>query len=80
MRLKNNIDQVLNISPGNYPALITKSKILSSKKEFIKAEEILRDLLISKNRDPGLWMQLSEIQRAGKILLGIISVVASTIH
>ena len=47
-----------------------KAKILSSKKEFIKAEEILRDLLISKNRDPGLWMQLSEVQRAGKNIVG----------
>ena len=67
---RKNIDQVLNISPGNYPASITKAKILSSKKEFIKAEEILRDLLISKNRDPGLWMQLSEVQRAGKNIVG----------
>ena len=65
-----NIDQVLNISPGNYPASIIKSKILSSKKEFIKSEEILRDLLIRKNRDPGLWMQLSEVQRAGKNIVG----------
>jgi predicted Zn-dependent protease len=65
-----NIDQVLNIAPGNYPASIIKSKILSSKKEFIKAEEILRDLLISKNRDPGLWIQLSEVQRAGKNIVG----------
>ena len=65
-----NIEQVLNISPGNYPASIIKAKILSSKKEFIKAEEILRDLLIRKNRDPGLWMQLSEIQRAGKNIVG----------
>ena len=67
---KMNIEQVLNISPGNYPASIIKAKILSSKKEFIKAEEILRDLLISKNRDPGLWMQLSEVQRAGKNIVG----------
>jgi len=65
-----NIDQVLNIAPGNYPASIIKSKILSSKKEFIKAEEILRDLLIGKNRDPGLWIQLSEVQRAGKNIVG----------
>ena len=65
-----NIEQVLNISPRNYPASIIKAKILSSKKEFIKAEEILRDLLISKNRDPGLWMQLSEVQRAGKNIVG----------
>ena len=65
-----NIEQVLNISPGNYPASIIKAKILSSKKEFIKAEEILRDLLIGKNRDPGLWMQLSEVQRAGKNIVG----------
>ena len=47
-----------------------KAKVLSSRKEFIKAEEILRDLLISKNRDPGLWMQLSEVQRAGKNIVG----------
>jgi beta-barrel assembly-enhancing protease len=65
-----NIEQVLNISPGNYPASIIKARILSSKKQFIKAEEILRDLLISKNRDPGLWMQLSEVQRAGKNIVG----------
>jgi len=65
-----NIDQVLHIAPGNYPASIIKSKILSSKKEFIKAEEILRDLLISRNRDPGLWIQLSEVQRAGKNIVG----------
>ena len=32
-----NIEQVLNISPGNYPASIIKAKILTSKKEFIKA-------------------------------------------
>ena len=65
-----NIEQVLNISPGNYPASIVKAKILSSKKEFIKAEEVLRDLLITKNRDPNLWMELSEVQRAGKNIVG----------
>ena len=65
-----NIEQVLNISPGNYPASIIKAKILTSKKEFIKAEEILRDLLISKNRNPSLWKQLSEVQRAGKNIVG----------
>ena len=65
-----NIEQVLNISPGNYPASIVKAKILSSKKEFIQAEEILRDLLIAKNRDPNLWMELSEVQRAGKNIVG----------
>ena len=54
---RDNIEQVLNISPGNYPASIVKAKILSSKKEFIQAEEILRDLLITKNRDPNLWME-----------------------
>ena len=67
---RDNIEQVLNISPGNYPASIVKAKILSSKKEFIQAEEILRDLLIVKNRDPNLWMELSEVQRAGKNIVG----------
>ena len=65
-----NIEQVLNISPGNYPASIVKAKILSTKKEFIQAEEILRDLLIAKNRDPNLWMELAEVQRAGKNIVG----------
>ncbi|MDC0440776.1 M48 family metalloprotease [Gammaproteobacteria bacterium] len=67
---RDNIEQVINISPGNYPASIVKAKILSSKKEFIKAEEVLRDLLITKNRDPNLWMELSEVQRAGKNIVG----------
>ena len=49
---------------------IIKSKILTAKKETIKAEEILRDLLISRNRDPRLWKQLSEVQRAGKNIIG----------
>ena len=64
------IEKVLNISPGNYPASIVKSKILSAKKESIKSEEVIRDLLITKNRDPNLWMHLSEIQRAGKNIVG----------
>ena len=67
---RDNIEQVLNISPGNYPASIVKAKILSTEKEFIKAEEVLRDLLITKNRDPNLWMELSEVQRAGKNIVG----------
>ena len=67
---RDNIEQVLNISPGNYPASIVKAKILSSEKEFIKAEEVLRDLLITKNRDPNIWMELSEVQRAGKNIVG----------
>ena len=45
-------------------------KVNTTKKETIKAEEILRDLLISKNRNPSLWMQLSEVQRAGKNIVG----------
>ena len=65
-----NINKVLNISPKNYPASIVKSKILSAQKETIKAEEILRELLINKNNDPGLWLQLSEVQRAGKNIIG----------
>ena len=65
-----NINAVLNIAPGNYPASIIKSNILSAKKESIKAEEILRNLLIKKNDDPSLWMQLSEVQRAGKNIIG----------
>jgi predicted Zn-dependent protease len=64
------IDEVLKISPDNFSASMLKSKILSAKKETFKAEEILRDLLISKNRNPSLWMQLSEVQRAGKNIVG----------
>ena len=42
---------------------------MQRKKPF-KAEEILRDLLITKNNDPSLWLQLSEVQRAGKNIIG----------
>ena len=61
----------------NQKTLLSKAKdlglsvsIKEAKKEIIKAEEVLRDLLIIKNRDPGLWMQLSEVQRAGKNIVG----------
>ena len=64
------IEEVLRISPRNFPASMVKAKILSAKNESIKAEEILRDLLIKKNKDPSIWMQLSEIQRAGKNIVG----------
>jgi len=64
------IDKVLNISPGNYPASIIKSNILSGQQRTIEAEEILRELLITKNNDPHLWKLLSEIQRAGKNIVG----------
>ena len=64
------IEEVLRISPRNFPASMIKAKILSAQNESIKAEEILRDLLIKKNKDPSIWMQLSEIQRAGKNIVG----------
>ena len=67
---ENSIDEVLRISPRNFPASIVKAKILSAQNNSIKAEEILRDLLIKKNKDPSIWMQLSEIQRAGKNIVG----------
>ena len=64
------IEQVLKISPGNYPASIIKSNILSAQNKTIQAEEIVRELLITKNSNPHLWMLLSEIQRSGKNILG----------
>ena len=69
-KAKESIEEVLKISPRNFPASIVKAKILSAQNESIKAEEILRDLLIRKNKDPSIWMQLSEIQRAGKNIVG----------
>jgi predicted Zn-dependent protease len=69
-KAKLQIEAVLKISPGNYPASIIKSNILSAQNKTIQAEEIVRELLISKNNDPHLWMLLSEIQRSGKNILG----------
>ena len=69
-KAKMQIEKVLKISPGNYPASIIKSNILSAQNKTIQAEEIVRELLITKNNDPHLWMLLSEIQRSGKNILG----------
>ncbi|MDC1332054.1 M48 family metalloprotease [Gammaproteobacteria bacterium] len=69
-KAKLQIEAVLKISPGNYPASIIKSNILSAQNKTIQAEEIVRELLITKNNDPHLWMLLSEIQRSGKNILG----------
>ena len=69
-KAEKSIEEVLRISPRNFPASIVKAQILSAQNESIEAEEILRDLLIKKNKDPSIWMQLSEIQRAGKNIVG----------
>ena len=49
---------------------ISKSKILLRIGKKFEAEEIIRDQLIRKNRDPELWLLLSEIQRAGQNIVG----------
>ena len=67
---KTQAEEVLRISPKNYPATMLYSKILSGLDEFYLAEESLRDLLITKKNNPLIWLQLSEIQRAGKNILG----------
>ena len=64
------VNQILTISPNNYPASILKVKILSNKKEYLFAEQILRDQLLKKNKQPELWLLLSEIQRASKNIVG----------
>ena len=69
-KAKVQIEKVLKISPRNYPASIIKSNILSAQNKTIQAEEIVRELLITKNNSPHLWMLLSEIQRSGKNILG----------
>ena len=46
------------------------SRILAGLSEYYLAEETLRDLLITKKTNPLIWLQLSEIQRAGKNILG----------
>ena len=67
-----NIDKCIKISPGNYPASIIKSKILSAqKKRLSRLRRSLRDLLITKNRDPASmdasYLKFKELE---KILLG----------
>ncbi|MEK9649531.1 MAG: M48 family metalloprotease [Gammaproteobacteria bacterium] len=64
------IEEVLRISPKNYPATMLYAKVLSGLNEFYLAEESLRDLLITKKNNPLIWLQLSEIQRASKNILG----------
>ena len=66
----NLVNKLLDISPRNYPLSISKSKILLRIGKKFEAEEIIRDQLIRKNRDPELWLLLSEIQRAGQNIVG----------
>lgn len=66
----NLVNKLLDISPRNYPLSISKSKILLGIGKKFEAEEIIRDQLIRKNRDPELWLLLSEIQRAGQNIVG----------
>lgn len=69
-KAKTQIEEVLRISPKNYPATMLFSRILAGLSEYYLAEETLRDLLITKKTNPLIWLQLSEIQRAGKNILG----------
>ncbi len=67
---KSLIEEVLRISPKNYPAMMLYSRILAGLDEYYLSEETLRDLLITKKNNPNIWLQLSEIQRAGRNILG----------
>ena len=53
---KTQAEEVLRISPKNYPATMLYSKILSGLDEFYLAEESLRDLLITKKNNPLIWL------------------------
>ena len=37
---------------------------------YYESEEIIRDLLIKRNKDPQLWLLLSEIERSSKNIVG----------
>ncbi len=64
------INEFLNISPYNYPLSILKSNLLLELDQYLASEEIIRDMLITKNDNPNLWMRLSSIQYASKNIIG----------
>ena len=64
------VNKFLEISPRNYPLSISKSKILLSMERYFESEEIIRDQLLRKNKNPDLWLLLSEIQRSSKNIFG----------
>ena len=69
---KKAIDEVLKISPRNFPASIVKANILSAQNESIKAEEILRDLLIKKIKTQAFGCNFLKFRELAKILLAFI--------
>ena len=63
-------NKFLEISPRNYPLSIAKSKLLVQMEKYYESEEIIRDLLIKRNKDPQLWLLLSEVERSSKNIVG----------
>ena len=66
---KNILNYKVNYTDGDLISLQKKCKFLAlSITNYLNLKK--RDLLIKKNKDPSIWMQLSEIQRAGKNIVG----------
>jgi len=64
------VNNQLEISPKNFPLTIEKARVLRGLQKTIAAEEILRDSLLRRNSDPGLWFLLSEIQKDNLNVVG----------
>ena len=64
------VNELLEISPKNYPLTIEKAKVLRGLENTIAAEEVLRDQLLRRNADPSLWFLLSQIQKDNLNVLG----------
>ena len=62
---------LLRTNPQNYPISMLYSRILMNKGDYELGEEILKDLVQVRPKDPQVWYWLAEVQGLDKNLIGL---------
>ena len=62
---------LLQLNPNNYPISMLYNRILMSKGDYEKGEEVLRILTLKRPNDPQTWYWLAEVQGLDKNIIGL---------
>jgi predicted Zn-dependent protease len=62
---------LLRTNPKNYPITMLYNRVLMNKNNYELSEEILKELSITRPKDPQVWYWLAEVQGLDKNLIGL---------
>ena len=63
--------KLLELNPLNYPISMLYARALMNQKEYDQAEEVLKNLLLKRKKDPQIWYWLAEVQGLGRKIIGL---------